>query len=128
MAKYYLASSLNNVSRVRHLASELALAGYKRTYDWTTHGFVEDSSKLQEIAFAEYNGVVEADFLVMLMPARTGSHVEFGVALALGKPIYIIIDGHEYEEKSFYNMPKVSKYQDIKSFIEGLQNEHNFDD
>jgi hypothetical protein len=65
---------------------------------------------------------VDADFLVLLMPARYGSHVEFGVALALDKPIYIITGGHQFEEKSFYYLPLVSRYEDLQQLIGGMNN------
>ena len=57
------------------------------------------------------------------MPAKLGSHVELGVALSLGKPVYLIENGIEYEEKSFYNLPNVSRYPNINSLIKELTND-----
>lgn len=118
----YIASALHNHLAVAKAAELFELHGYQVTYKWHEHGKVEDISKLAEIGQLEYQGVVDADFLVMLMPARFGSHVEFGIALALNKPIYIVTDGHEYEEKSFYYLPLVSRYDDLQQLIGGLDN------
>lgn len=123
MNRFYLASSLDNVSNVRHATEQMVLAGYIKTYDWTTHGRVQGLKELKSIAEKELKGVVDADFLVLLMPAKLGSHVELGVALSLGKPVYLIENGIEYEEKSFYNLPNVSRYPNINSLIKELTND-----
>ena len=118
----YIASSLDNSASVAKAAEFFESHGYQITYKWHEHGRIEDESKLAEIGKLEYQGVVDADFLVLLMPARYGSHVEFGIALALSKPIYIITGGHEFEEKSFYHLPLVSRYEDLQQLIGGVDN------
>lgn len=118
----YIASSLDNSASVAKAAEFFESHGYQITYKWHEHGRIEDESKLAEIGKLEYQGVVDADFLVLLMPARYGSHVEFGIALALNKPIYIITGGHEFEEKSFYHLPLVSRYEDLQQLIGGADN------
>ena len=118
----YIASSLDNSASVAKAAEFFESHGYQITYKWHEHGRIEDESKLAEIGKLEYQGVVDADFLVLLMPARYGSHVEFGIALALNKPIYIITGGHEFEEKSFYHLPLVSRYEDLQQLIGGVDN------
>ena len=120
LSKYYVASSLNNKTRVRHIISELTLAGYRLTYDWTTHGQVHDVKDLARIGELEANGVKLADFLVLLMPARYGSHVELGIAIAFDKPVFIITEGQTFEEKSFYHLPNVRRYSDVKELIKDL--------
>ena len=123
MGKFYIASSLDNVANVRHATEQMVLAGYTKTYDWTTHGRVHDIKELGLIAQKELKGVVDADFLVLLMPAKLGSHVELGAALALNKPVYLIENGIEYEEKSFYNLQNVRRYSNIDSLIKELIND-----
>jgi nucleoside 2-deoxyribosyltransferase len=49
----------------------------------------------------------------MLMPARLGSHVELGIALALCKPVIIITNGEDFEKKSFYFLDHVNIIRDI---------------
>ena len=83
------------------------------TYDWTDHGQVTDIESLAAVGLKEFNGVVDADMLIMIMPARKGSHVEFGVALALGKPIIIITGDQDFEHKSFYYLDNVHIMKDV---------------
>lgn len=120
MKTYYLASSLDNAVAARDASMKLFMAGFQKTYDWTTHGRVEDKSELAEVARKEMQGVIDADFLVLLMPARFGSHVELGVALSLKIPVFLVENDIEYEEKSFYNLPTVRRYLNIDDLIKDL--------
>jgi len=113
MTKIYVASSLYNKTNVKALYKYLAYLQCTITYDWTTHGGVNDEASLKEIGLKEYQGVVDCDVLVMLMPARLGSHVELGIALALCKPVIIITNGEDFEKKSFYFLDHVNIIRDI---------------
>lgn len=113
MTKIYVASSLYNKTNVKALYKYLAYLQCTITYDWTTHGGVNDDASLKEIGLKEYQGVVDCDVLVMLMPARLGSHVELGIALALCKPVVIITNGEDFEKKSFYFLDHVNIIRDI---------------
>jgi len=117
---YYVASSLDNIPDVRNAILSMTIAGFKNTYDWSAHGRITSKSDLPKIAQKEMLGVVEADFLILLMPAKLGSHVELGIALALNKPVFIIENNIEYEEKSFYNLPNVCRYQNMDKLIAEL--------
>lgn len=113
MTKIYVASSLYNKTNVKALYKYLAYLQCSITYDWTTHGGVNDEVSLKEIGLKEYQGVVDCDVLVMLMPARLGSHVELGIALALCKPVIIVTNGEDFEKKSFYFLDHVNIIRDI---------------
>lgn len=113
MAKVYVASSLDNDRNVINLYDYLNCHGHVITYNWTTHGRVTNVEDLKAIGKKEFDGVVDADILIMLMPARLGSHVEFGVALALGRPIIIIKGNNDYEDKSFYHLDGVHITDDV---------------
>jgi hypothetical protein len=113
MTKIYVASSLYNKTNAKALYKYLAYLQCTITYDWTTHGGVNDEASLKEIGLKEYQGVVDCDVLVMLMPARLGSHVELGIALALCKPVIIITNGEDFEKKSFYFLDHVNIIRDI---------------
>ena len=113
MTKIYVASSLYNKTNVKALYKYLAYLQCTITYDWTTHGGINDEASLKEIGLKEYQGVVDCDVLVMLMPARLGSHVELGIALALCKPVVIITNGEDFEKKSFYFLDHVNIIRDI---------------
>lgn len=120
MTKIYVASSLYNKTNVKALYKYLAYMQCTITYDWTTHGGVNVEASLREIGLKEFQGVVDCDVLVMLMPARLGSHVELGIALALGKPVVIITGSEDYEKKSFYFLDHVNIIRDIDSLKEAL--------
>jgi hypothetical protein len=115
--RYYIASSLDNVANVRNAIMRLTEAGFSVTHDWTRHGRITDPSRYQAIGEAEYQGVIDADFIVFFMPTRYGSHVEFGIALASNKPIYMITNGVEFEEKTFYHLPSVHRYSDLNELL-----------
>lgn len=65
--------------------------GHELTYDWSVHGSVKLTSKerLQEVAAKELGAVLEADFVVVLLPGGYGTHVELGLALASGKEVIL---------------------------------------
>lgn len=85
--KYYIATSLQNVSAHNKVRDALAAHGHEITYDWTVHGPVWGSGllKLREVAQSEIAGVERADFVVVLLPGGRGTHVELGAAIALKK-------------------------------------------
>lgn len=104
--KVYVASSLTNAENASSVISILKGTGIQITYDWTTHGLVKDPVKCREICRSEIDGVKQADAMVFLHPARSGSHVELGIALALRKPVFMLFppepEFSQIELKSFY--------------------------
>ena len=56
---------------------------------------------------------MEADFTIVLLPAGKGSHIEFGIALAQGKRIYLYSQNEEVNNfettSTFYHLPQVEK-------------------
>ncbi len=113
MAKIYVASSLENAVNVRNIYDYLICNDHIITYNWTKHGRITKVEDLREVGRNEFDGVVDCDLLIMLMPARLGSHVELGIALALGKPVIIITADLEYEDKSFYHLDNVHITNDV---------------
>jgi hypothetical protein len=105
--KLYIASSLNNVERIKQLRDEFVSAGIHITYDWTSHGYVTDEEALAQIAVNEYNGVKSAACLLMVLPARIGSHFEFGVAYSSGIPVVILEEEKSERMLAFYKLPSV---------------------
>ncbi len=123
MKSVYVASSLYNADMVRAAYDELREAGLRISYDWTTHGLVSDRSRLRDIANKEIEGVASADYLLFLTPARTGSHVELGIAIALKKPIYMMLPGHNapnIELKTFYFAETVKLFDNYTDAINKL--------
>jgi nucleoside 2-deoxyribosyltransferase len=115
--KIYIASSLKNADNVRKVRDILIEKGHTITYDWTTHGLVADTTKLADIAFKEFQGVVQCDALVVLSPTGYGTHVEMGIALATAKPIHFYRPEDGSELKSFYFMKNVTRYADLDSLL-----------
>ncbi|MHA6251690.1 hypothetical protein [Oceanobacillus sp. CAU 1775] len=56
---------------------------------------------------------MEADFIIVLLPAGKGSHIEFGIALAQEKRIYLYSQNDELNNfettSTFYHLPQVEK-------------------
>jgi len=55
--------------------------------------------RLQDVASLELNGLLEADFVVVLLPGGNGTHLELGFALAKGKKIFL-----HAEDPSFFEL------------------------
>ena len=87
--KYYIASSFNNIERVCEVATALNENGFIQTYDWTKNQRANTLEELMGIGEKEKQAVIESDFVIVLCPAGKGSHIEFGIALGLGKPVYL---------------------------------------
>lgn len=112
--KFYIASSLKNEQQVRALSGLLKQAGWEHTYDWTTHCPLEepDAETLRSIAEREFEGIRQADVVILLTPKGRGTHTEFGIALALQKKIYLCHWDDAYlscgeHTSAFYWLPQV---------------------
>lgn len=82
--KFYVASGVSNAEKVNQAAAALNAAGHERTYDWTGHGDVSKAEPefKRHVAASESRGVLDAEFVVLLLPGRFGTHAELGMALA----------------------------------------------
>ncbi|WP_394455172.1 group-specific protein [Leuconostoc suionicum] len=96
-----------------------------RTYNWTVNKKADSIKKLREIANDELQGVEQADFLVFIFPSGKGANIEFGIATALKKRIYILDVNNEIENfnltSTFYFMDNVKSFKgnqdDFAKFI-----------
>ena len=113
MKKFYVASSFKNIDTVRYVSKELIIKGYIQTYDWTQNERASTIEDLKEIGQKERFAVMEADFIIVILPAGKGSHIEFGIALGLGKRIYLYSendDVNNFETTStFYHLSEVEQ-------------------
>jgi nucleoside 2-deoxyribosyltransferase len=87
--KFYIASGLLNKDNVKYVATYLKSCGFVHTYDWTQNERADSVEKLKMIGEAERIGVLDADFLIVLLPGGKGTHIELGMALALHKRVYL---------------------------------------
>lgn len=107
----YIASSLNNSGRIRLLRDRfLAERDIGLTYDWTEHGQVVRDDLLAGIAANEVAGVIAAKCVLVVLPARSGSHFEIGLAFGLRIPIVMLFDKPDYV--SFHRRPEIIKCTD----------------
>lgn len=96
----YMAARWSRRAEVEGYAANLRSAGHGVTSRWLTdpqHRMeMVDGTDVQafnaELAMHDVIDVAAADVLVYFSPGGTrgGCHVEFGMALALGKPIYLV--------------------------------------
>ncbi len=111
MKKFYVASSFQNAEAVRFVSEQLTKKGYVQTYDWTKNKRASTIEDLKNIGQEEMQSVIEADFVIVLLPAGKGSHIELGIALGLGKKIFLYSPNnevHHFEKTStFYHVSEV---------------------
>ncbi|TLS37304.1 group-specific protein [Pseudalkalibacillus caeni] len=112
--KFYIASSFKNIDNVRYVNRKLQEKGFIQTYDWTINENVTSLEELQAIGRLEKEAILEADFVVVLLPAGKGSHIELGIALGTGKKIYLYSPNKEIDNiettSTFYHLEEVEKY------------------
>ncbi len=118
--KIYIASGLKNYLRVLDLRDKLLKYDISLTYDWAdvfrvhmeeqiaTGKIIEED--LEKIAITEYQGVVDCEAFLMIMPGGRGAHVELGLAYAMKKHIIILYDdGIVGELIAFHKLPGVER-------------------
>lgn len=113
--KFYIASRLENYEQVRSLAQLLKDYGWTHTYDWTSQDLVKetDTETLRYLGEKEYQGVMQADIVIVLTPQGRGTHTELGMAIALNKIIYLCHEDDTYfkcddNTSSFYWLSQVN--------------------
>ena len=89
--KYYIATSLSRSAEHNLVRDALKELGHAICYDWTSHGSVKSVSleRLQEVAISELAGVFEADFVIVLLPGGSGTHLELGFAMGHNKKVFV---------------------------------------
>jgi len=120
--KFYIASKLENYEQVKTLANILKQSGWEHTYDWTTHGSVKetDEKTLKSIGQKEFEGVKNADTVIVLTPQGRGTHVELGMAITLNKKIYIRHENNKYF-KCDDNTSAFYWFENISHFVGSLE-------
>jgi len=119
IGKVYVAGMLGNNQEIRMIQDMLRANQILITYDWTTHGRVNDRSQLTEIAKKEQQGVSDCDVFFAVLPGGGGTHCELGMAITLNKQIILLETGN-VEEKSFYNLPNIHRIQNVGPGYESI--------
>lgn len=95
------------------MSKNLQNKGYIYTYDWTVNESASTIEDLREIGLQEKNAVMDADFIIVILPAGKGSHIELGIALGQGKRIYLYSPNDEVNNlettSTFYHLSEVQK-------------------
>ena len=111
--KFYIASSYKNIDKVRYVSEKLKAKGFIHTYDWTLNENVSTLERLKRIGEEEKQAVLQADFVVVLLPAGKGSHIELGIALGNEKTIYLHSPDKEVDNiettSTFYHLTEIQK-------------------
>ena len=86
---YYIGSGFYNIENVRRLRDLLSAQGHTHTYDWTLNTRADSVDALRDIGEKERDAIKASDFVVILLPAGKGSHVELGIAIGSGVPVFL---------------------------------------
>nr|WP_275695620.1 group-specific protein [Fredinandcohnia sp. SECRCQ15] len=121
--KFYVASSFANIDSVRYVSESLKNKGYLQTYDWTANERATSLGQLMEIGKKEKAAVLESDFVIILLPAGKGSHIEMGIALGQGKRVFLYSSNNDVNKfeltSTFYHLPEVKQYiGPIEQFVD----------
>lgn len=105
---FYMASSFRNIEDVRFINDQLIKRGHHLTYDWTQSERVETVAELNRIGQLELDAVQASDYLILVLPAGKGSHVELGIALTVQIPVFLcMLDSTSWtgsEASTFYHV------------------------
>lgn len=110
---FYIGSRFSNIEQVRTLRNHLLNDGHTYTYDWTTNGRATSIEGLRAIGTSEFEAIKASDFVVILLPAGNSSHVELGIALGAGVPVFIHDGTNRFDDvettSTFYHLPHVTQ-------------------
>lgn len=115
--KFYLASRYSRIEEMQAVRADLAAAGHEVTARWVNgnHQVSDDELTTElsaQFAHEDAEDLAAADTVISFTesprcgPTRGGRHVEFGLALALGKRVIVV--GHR--ENVFHSLPAVEFY------------------
>lgn len=129
--KFYIGSGFKNSNLVNYYSEKLESLGLEHTYNWAKN-IKETETKEDMINFSrlEIEAILNADLVIILLPAGRGTHVELGMALALNKRIFLCADTSEVFDSTntvnFYEIPEITKLvgcanQNIARIIESVK-------
>ncbi len=79
--RFYIAGGLEHAQRIREINESLARNGHIMTAPAESSAAVPEDF-LFELAYKKSFSVTDADFVLLLLPGSTETHVELGIALA----------------------------------------------
>lgn len=103
---------------------------WEHTYNWAKNISNDETIEdLIEYSKLEQKGIIEADVVIILLPAGRGTHIELGMALALNKKIFLCSatkDEFSIENTvNFYQLPNIVRLvgtssENINQIIKGV--------
>jgi nucleoside 2-deoxyribosyltransferase len=128
MKSFYIATRLENHAQHNRVRDELHARGYKITYDWTTHGpaWPQGMAYVREVMRQERKGVLDADFVVVLLPGGKGTHVELGIAIAKQIPVFLVTEDLSFLEClkgfcGFYVSDNVQHFKSVDDLLKTMK-------
>lgn len=99
--KFYVATSMHNKSAARAAMDLIEASGHEVTHDWTwedassfTQGTPVFEAYLEHCGRQDLRGVQKADAVIVLAhPEMRDTRAELGIALGMGKPVFIVEPG-----------------------------------
>ena len=128
MRKFYIAGRYVNKVKIAAFAEKVRALGFGVTSSWLEEDhspnveMIEfDARTLRAMSIKDRDEIAACDEMIFfseldtLPTARNGRHVEFGMAIAMGKPIHVI---GPYEN-IFHHLPLVWHYPSEQVFFQG---------
>jgi nucleoside 2-deoxyribosyltransferase len=115
--KFYIATKFENKLEVAKAKATLIAAGHEVPYDWTI-----SQVKSTEQAQNDVNGVRNCDVVLALFEQEhryKGAIAEIGMAIILGKPIFVI--GNWLDSMIFMHLPIITKVNNVEEVISYLR-------
>ena len=129
MVKIYVAAPWVHREAAEGLAKILEINGYTVTHPWWKYEgegeHKESNEMLTKFALADVEGVVTADYVVVLNTAKSeGKAVEQGIAITEGIPIICITPGEKPSSNIFHYLPCYVHVKSIDEALEYLNGRH----
>jgi nucleoside 2-deoxyribosyltransferase len=108
MASVYVAGKFEDKEQIREVQRKFREAGFEISHDWTTEDGTgmegaELDTYMAQCAKNDFFGVLQADFVVIMNHAKAfGTMTEMGLALAWGKPVYVV--GAPIRDNIFFHL------------------------
>jgi hypothetical protein len=116
LMKVYIACTVTRQKDYQIIKEEVLKKGWEITHDWTqdfpTSGRELKTPQLARDARRDLQGVLDADVMIVLLPAARGTHIEIGAALAANrlrtKKIDIFLIEDEDQNPTMYSREAMS--------------------
>jgi hypothetical protein len=121
--KFFVSGKIGEQGGAIEAMDALRDAGHVITFDWTTiphlKPYDETVNASREAALKEAQGVADADAVVLIAhESGVGMFIEMGMALALGKPIYVVTA--RPSRSMFFHHPLVQRFAALKDLLQFL--------